>query len=257
MSFEDVNACAAIVERADPDRFLAAMAAPPEARRKLFVLFAFNVEVARAPWASQEPLIAEMRLQWWRDAVAEIETKGEARRHEVMTPLAEIIDAEAAQILGNLVEARRWDIYDAPFDDEAAFRWYLDATAGGLTWVAARALGAQCEEVVRDLGFAIGLANWLRAIPDLQARGRVPLVDGRPQAVQALAQEGLAALARARARRQEIATSAAPAMLTGWQAGTVLRQVAKDPERVLDGGLGQSEFQRRLSLLARSATGRW
>ena len=67
-----LNACAAIVERGDPERFMAAMAAPVEARRVLFPLYAFNVEVARAPWVTEEPMIAEMRLQWWRDALEEI-----------------------------------------------------------------------------------------------------------------------------------------------------------------------------------------
>ena len=60
-----VAACAAIVQRADPDRFLAVMAAPVAVRARLFPLFAVNVEVARAPWVTQEPLIAQMRLQWW------------------------------------------------------------------------------------------------------------------------------------------------------------------------------------------------
>ena len=48
------------------------MAAPVEARRVLFPLYAFNVEVARAPWVTSEPMIGEMRLQWWRDALEEI-----------------------------------------------------------------------------------------------------------------------------------------------------------------------------------------
>ncbi|MGB3250003.1 MAG: squalene/phytoene synthase family protein, partial [Tabrizicola sp.] len=64
-----VAACAGLVQRGDPDRFRAVMAAPVEARAQLFPLYAFNLEVARAPWVTQEPLIAEMRLQWWRDVV--------------------------------------------------------------------------------------------------------------------------------------------------------------------------------------------
>ena len=42
-----LNACAELVRQGDPDRFLATMAAPPEARAKLFPLYAFNLEVAR------------------------------------------------------------------------------------------------------------------------------------------------------------------------------------------------------------------
>lgn len=66
-----IAACAALVARGDPDRFAAIMAAPPAARARLFPLYAFNLEVARAPWVTKEPMIAEMRLQWWRDVLAE------------------------------------------------------------------------------------------------------------------------------------------------------------------------------------------
>ena len=58
-----LQACAELVERGDPDRFLATMAAPVALRATLFPLYAFNVEIARAPWVTQEPMIAEMRLQ--------------------------------------------------------------------------------------------------------------------------------------------------------------------------------------------------
>ena len=69
MSFD---ACAELVRRGDPDRFLSAMTAPPELRGRLMILYAFNLEVARAPWVASEPMLAEMRLQWWADAIAEI-----------------------------------------------------------------------------------------------------------------------------------------------------------------------------------------
>ena len=38
-------ACAALVERADPDRFAATMAAPVAARARLWPLYALNIEV--------------------------------------------------------------------------------------------------------------------------------------------------------------------------------------------------------------------
>ena len=40
--------CAALVEKGDPDRFLATMSVPVAAREVLFPLYAFNVEVTRA-----------------------------------------------------------------------------------------------------------------------------------------------------------------------------------------------------------------
>ena len=76
MGFE---ACAGIVERGDPERFLAIMAGPVAARRILFPIIALNIEVSRAPWVTQEAMIAEMRLQWWRDALEEVAEGKEVR----------------------------------------------------------------------------------------------------------------------------------------------------------------------------------
>ena len=257
VSTDDLNACAGLVQRGDPDRFLAAMAAPPSARRALFPLFAMNVEVSRAPWVTQEEMIAEMRLQWWRDALEEIAAGGPVRRHEVVTPLGAVMTPALAGALDDYIAVRRWDIYRDPFDDPAHFDRYIDQSAGSLLWAATSMLGMAEERVVRDFGFAAGLANWLRAVPGLEARGRIPLLDGRPEAVRALAERGLDHLSRARAARGAISPEARPALLSGWQTGVILRQAQQEPARVAQGALGQSEARKRLTLMARAAAGRW
>ena len=256
-SADDLNACAGLVQRGDPDRFLAAMAAPVAARRVLFPLFAMNVEVSRAPWVTQEAMIAEMRLQWWRDALEEIAGAGAVRRHEVVTPLAAVLRPAQAKALDEYIAVRRWDIYRDPFEDQAEFDRYIDQSSGSLLWAAAQALGEAEERAVRDFGFAVGLANWLRAVPALEARGRIPLLDGRPEAVRQLAERGLDHLSRARAACGAVSPEARPALLAGWQSGVILRQAQKEPARVAQGTLGQSEARKRLTLMARTASGRW
>lgn len=252
-----VAACAALVERGDPDRFLAAMAAPPAPRAVLFPLYAFNLEVARAPWVTEETMIAEMRLQWWRDALEEIAKGGPVRRHEVTIPLAEVLSPGTAEKLDTLVAARRWDIYKDPFDDQAEFDRYIDETAGNLMWAAATTLGSADEATVRNAGYAQGVANWLRAIPELEGRGCIPLIDGTSDGIRALASSALQRLTLARANRHKISPAARPALLAAWEAGTLLSQAAKTPQRVADGSLGQSPARKRLSLMAKAATGRW
>jgi len=254
---DNLNACAALVQRGDPARFAATMAAPIAARARLFPVYAFNIEVARAPWLTQEPMIAEMRLQWWRDALDEIKRGGAVRRHEVVTPLSEVIDTQGAELLDRLIAARRWDIAKEPFEDAGHFEEHIQNTAGNLMLVAARSLGPVDEETVRDTAYAAGLANWFIAIPALVAAGRIPLVDGRPAAVADLAQNALNRLYRARTNRAAISPAACPALLTAWQAGPVLKQAMHLPSRVLDGTLGTSEFTRRSSLIARALSGRW
>ena len=244
-----IDACAQIVQRGDPDRFAAVMAAPVQARAGLFPLYAFNLEIARAAWVSKEPLVAEMRLQWWRDVVAE----PAPRAHEVASPFHAVIQSAALPIpvIDALIAARLHDAYGATFETDAAFDTYLDDTAGGLMWLAARVCGGQDEAAARALGWAMGLANYLRAVPELVDRGRYPLTDGRPEAVRALAQTGLQRLKIA--RRGKVPKAAA---LAAWQAEGVLQQVAKAPRVVADGQIGLSEFARRGGLLWSALTGR-
>jgi 15-cis-phytoene synthase len=195
LSAERIDACADLVARGDPDRFAAVMAAPLAARGRLLVIYAFNLEVARAPWVTAEPMIAEMRLQWWRDVVAEAEAGRPARAHEVAAPLAGLIGAAGlpVEVMDRLILARRWDVYRDAFADEAALEAYLEETGAGLMWLAGRALGAGAEDeaALRAFGWAAALAGYLRAVPELEARGRIPLLDGRPEAVAALARAGV------------------------------------------------------------------
>ena len=198
-------------------------------------------------------MIAEMRLQWWRDVVAE----PAARAHEVAGPLHDLILRAGlpVAVIDRMIAARRWDIYKDAFADRAAFDAYLDDTGAGLMWLAARALGAgpEAEAQVREFGRATALVQFLRAVPELEARGRVPLVDGRPASVQALAAGALAGL---RGFSGRAAGPGWAALLAGWQTRALLRKVARDPMAVAEGRLLLPEVTRRGRLVWAAWTGR-
>ncbi|TAG11623.1 MAG: phytoene synthase [Rhodobacterales bacterium] len=246
-----LDACASLVERGDPDRFRAVMAAPVHARAQLFPLYAFNLEVARAPWVTEEPLIAEMRLQWWRDVVDNA-ASGAARAHEVAGPLHALIQdfGLPVEVLDRLIAARRWDIHKEPHDGLAD---YLEDTGAGLMWLAARALGAPdtSEATVRAYGWATAAAFYLRAAPELFARGRQPLPDGISAAD--LARQGLDKLTVARSGRKLVPKEVAPALLAGWQTEGLLQQALAGQASTLQ----LTEFQRRGRLLWQAFSGRW
>ncbi|SIN96665.1 squalene/phytoene synthase family protein [Vannielia litorea] len=254
-----LQACADLVARAGRESFAAIMAAPVDARRILFPVQAFALELARAPWASQEPMIAQMRLQFWRDVLEEAAT-GKARAHEVAAPLATAV-AEGVPVAPLLacVDAREWDVGREPFADEAAFWGYLDATGGGLVWAAAAALGAgpDAEEGLRAWGRGAALARYLQAVPELESRGRLPLVDGRPEAVKAIAEEGLAAMTSGSQWRGRLSALASSPMLLGAMAPVLLRKAINAPGRVADGALELSEFRKRFRLMRMAATPQW
>ena len=66
---EHAVTCRREVRRHDYDRYLCALLAPAQAREAVLVLTAFNLELARVCEMVSEPLIGEIRLQWWRDAL--------------------------------------------------------------------------------------------------------------------------------------------------------------------------------------------
>lgn len=240
-----LTAAAEAVRRGDPDRFAATMAAPADLRDRLWPLYAANLEIARAPWASAEPMVAEMRLQWWIDA---LEGVGEGREppHEIGPALMPL--AGPARHLIAVAEARRADCWPKPFADRAALWAYLDQTAGSLYWGAAEALGAPegAEGQVRGFGAGAGLAALLRAWPELVARNRPPMAGLGPDEFRTLAEEGLARLA---AGRRALRGPARAALLPGWQARTLLGRVRKGADPLVPGTLELSEFSRRTGLL--------
>ncbi|MBS0563467.1 MAG: squalene/phytoene synthase family protein [Proteobacteria bacterium] len=236
------------------------MAAPPAARGLLWPLYALNLELARAPYASAEPMIAEMRLQWWTDQIESLGA-GRAGEGKVAAALAPVIAAAPGivPLLAGMAEARRWEAWREPFASRAAFDTYHDRTAGNLMWAAALALGAPpgAEAPVRDFAQAAGLAGWLAAVPALLGHGRQPLPDPRPAAIAGLAGEGLALIARARAGRGPVPPAARPALWTGWAARFHLRAALRAPETVVTGLPAPSHLRRSLALSLRSATPWW
>ncbi len=161
------------LRRHDPDRFLTVLFAPAERRETLFTLYAFNHELARAREVASQALLALIRLQWWREVV-----EGEAKTHEVATPLLALIAdgrLDRAALLA-MIEAREAEV-DGAFPTMAAWREWLLSGAGGLAMAAGQALGvteAGMLEGLRLRGAAYGVAGLLRSRFVLARQGRAP-----------------------------------------------------------------------------------
>ena len=103
--------CALEVRRHDPERFLTCLFAPAERREALFALYAFNQEVAKTRAIVSEPLLGEIRLTWWREAIAQI-YEGTPLQHAVVRALAEAVRAHdlPRAPFDRLIEARGQDL---------------------------------------------------------------------------------------------------------------------------------------------------
>ena len=177
-SSDHIESIEALVRRVDYDRYLATVLAPPDSRAHLFALYAFNFEVAKIAENVSQPVMGQIRLQWWRDAIEEIYA-GAERRHEVVQALAAAIGARdlPRSLFDALIDARESDLDEAPFADWASLQSYADATSGNLMRLAARILGAGAglDDVAREAGIGYALVGLLRALPFHAAQRRLML----------------------------------------------------------------------------------
>ncbi len=275
--------CGGEVRRHDPDRFLTALYAPAGRREGLLTLYAFNLEIAKIRETVSEPMLGEIRLQWWREAIESAYGEGPVRRHAVVEPLAALI-REGGLTRGHfdrLIDARGFDLGDAPPPSVAALIDYAESTSATLQWLALEALGAGRDEAARAAARAVGIAwailGLIRAMPhhlrqgriylpaDLAARFDVKEADlrelrGTPAlaaAVAALAEHAHACLAEARTHRRHVPAEALPALLPAALADGHLRRLARARYNPFDPRLAQRPGLLSARLALRALAGRY
>ena len=97
-----------LVRQRDPARYTCSLFAPADKRQQLFGLIAFHHELAQAVDRVSEPMLAHIRLAWWREVLTEI-AGGECRRHDVVESLAALLKANsgvASSALSAMIDAR-------------------------------------------------------------------------------------------------------------------------------------------------------
>ncbi|HEU0060562.1 MAG TPA: squalene/phytoene synthase family protein [Hyphomicrobiaceae bacterium] len=221
---EPIHAAISASARAgEPDRYLAALLAAAPARGDLLALAAFAAELARVANAvMREPAMAELRWQWWREALA---LPAAARSgHPIADRLRALMERYGlarADLMG-LIDAHAGDLEPVPFASEAALEDYLRMTEGVLFSASARILGLAADGSAPAwsawAGQAYGLARLLFGLKAALARGRCPIprprlarvgldpealiaagaASARARLVGDLAREALDSLARAR-----------------------------------------------------------
>lgn len=160
----------------DHDRYLCALFAARRVRPALLALTAFNVEIARVAETVTEPALGEIRLQWWRETVADL-YDGKTRDHPVVLALAPAI---AQGLLSHvrferIIEARISDLNSGAPTDLGALEAFARVTAGEHHQLWREALNDKSDgatKAVDHAAVAFALVGLVRAIPFHAARGR-------------------------------------------------------------------------------------
>ncbi len=171
--------CAAQVRRHDHDRYLTTLFVPAARRAAVFALYALNIEVARTRETVSEPLLGEIRLTWWREAIDEL-SRGVVREHPVLQALAEPLREHALTpaLFDRMIEARRFDLSDEPPATLRQLEDYAAETTATLMALVQQVLGQRdgpAHTAARHVGIAWSLLGLVRAVPFHARAGRLYL----------------------------------------------------------------------------------
>ncbi len=204
------------------DRYLTARLAPAGARRDLITLAAFVGETSRIVATAREPLVGEMRLQWWRDALVPERAGGDATGSPIADALRATIARHGlpAEVFSTLLDAHSRALDPGGAAAGAALDQYVDETDGAAFRLAASILGIPASDATDKLllaaGQAYGRIQLLRAVPlMLRARSRsshVQLVNDWAAPVPAML-EGARGWLRDARLQSHISPAAIPAVL--------------------------------------------
>ncbi len=170
----------AAAKAGEADRYLAALLSPRRVRGDLIALAAYVAEVGQIANEAREAPLAEIKLQWWRDALARSEA-GDKSGNPIADAFARVVTDH------NLPRAKLEDWFDAH-----VHRFYADPPANddalnlemkllqGIPFAFVQLIlgetGAnEDQDMTANAAVAYGLARLGLEYPRVLARGRVPL----------------------------------------------------------------------------------
>lgn len=165
-SQEHYARCEELLRARDRDLWLACLFAPPDARKHIHALYAFAQEASEVSGKVTQPLLGEMRLQWWIDALEGAAAQGEgARANPIADALIDTIERFALprEEFVALAEAHVFDLYDDRMPSWSALQDYCRATAAAPMRWAALILGADLQapsaRAFDEAGVALGMTR--------------------------------------------------------------------------------------------------
>lgn len=155
----------------DPDRWLSSrFVADVSARADVVALYAFDYELSRALKVTSNPLLAEVRLTWWREMLDEAFEERPVRQHPVAQALAQAIARRklARGPLEAMIDGRYREMDPTPMTELEALDWARDV-GGQAAALAAEVMDPESEaEFALAGGSAWALWRRLKQSPDLR-----------------------------------------------------------------------------------------
>lgn len=169
-------AWATVSRRADYDNYLVSLLQPsPMARHAYITLRAFNVELAQVRDHVTNPLIGNMRMQFWRDTIDDV-FKGRPRKTPIAMALSEILRTMPMNKLwfSRIINEREANLDVDQYISVKDMERYCENTSSALLYLHLDTLSVKntlADHAASHLGKAAGITTLLRGTP-YQAKER-------------------------------------------------------------------------------------
>jgi phytoene synthase len=202
-----------------PLHYAATLFAPEDKRDALITLYTFDHEIKRIPLLVSEPMLGEIRLQWWREALNG-ERSDEARMNPLASAVIDIISKYGLPLSGfsHLIDGEARMLDAKPIIDERELEKLYGQRYGALFQFAAMILDHGASRTLADASGHAAMAYGI-------ARD---LVSGRHAVKRAdLVILGETHLAKARDAISALPQNIRPAFLPLVIVGPVLREAKR------------------------------
>lgn len=180
---DDLETVRVTARATEPDWYVAALLAPGALRHDLIALAAFGGEIRRIGHDVHDIMAAEIRLQWWRDAL-KAGAGGTATGHPVADACSKAIRRHNIALHGfdDFLDAHAHALYQAPPPDANALMSEIDLKEGTLFRASARILAGPNvtpadHDAIAAAAKAYGLMRVALDLPYALARARQSLPD--------------------------------------------------------------------------------
>lgn len=161
----------------DRERYMCVLLMSAQAQEALWVLLAWNLEVAKIADSVSQEMLGHIRFAWWREAFEELAEGKPVRQHIILPQLAEIITAYQLPFepFLQIIEARAHDLEEKPFDSLEQLENYAYNTGGMLMQLWQAIAGEKAGDA--ESGKAWALIGILRSLHVRAHKGQSFLPD--------------------------------------------------------------------------------
>jgi len=166
---KNLDYCLELVKKSDYENYLAILLLPPNIQRAAFGLRAFNIELAQIQEVTSQKQIAQMRLQFWKDAIDQI-FQGQPPHKPAAMEIAGACKYFnlSKQWIDRVVKARASQLTKTSYtsvQDAEDFAEQINASLYYLLLECLNVKSVHTDHVASHLGKAQGLVTLVRSVP--------------------------------------------------------------------------------------------